>query len=382
MKPVYEIAAYQPSMKHQVVELTKLLWSTDSALNASYLEWKYERNPYRETPLIYLALCQGKIIGMRGMSGLKWEFGVPAKTFQGLYADDFVIDPEHRNRGLVTKIMKGAMLDVENRGYTYVFNLSAGNITRVASLAMGWRSAGSMHVQCRQSGQSDRFRHIRDILKKKELFRRFAKHVSYRPWFPKKLDVDSLIAGQGMLSRKTDSHIVVERIARPAEMEKLVSRMEYDGRIRHMRDKHYLSWRFQNPLHRYLFIYWKEAELEGYLVLQEYISDLARRVGFNIVDWEATSSSVRAGLLQKAIALCSSTELNIWTATLPGETMNLLKDNGFRPVEESAGLAQSDPCLLIRPVRDDMLKTEWCLNGHRLLDMAIWDIRMIYSMHG
>jgi GNAT superfamily N-acetyltransferase len=382
MKTDYEIVAYQQSMKNQVAELAKHLWSTDSAQNASYLEWKYERNPYRETPLIYIALCRGKVVGMRGMFGLKWEFGNPVKTFPGLYPDDFVILPEHRNRGLVTKIMKGAMLDVEKRGYTYVFNLSAGDITRVASLAMGWRSAGSMRVHCRRSGQTNRFRHIRDILKKNELLRRFAKHVSFRPWAPKKLGVDDLIARKGNLSRKTDSHIVVERTARPAEMEKLVSRIEYDGRIRHVRDKHYLYWRFQNPLHRYLFIYWEEAELEGYLVLQEYISDLAGRVGFNIVDWEATSSSVRAGLLQKAIALCSCTELNIWTATLPAETMSLLKENGFRPAEESAGVAQSATCLLVRPVRDDLLETDWFLDDYRLLDMASWDIRMIYSMHG
>jgi hypothetical protein len=380
----YEIAVYQPSMKNEVVELTKFLWSSDSALNASYLEWKYERNPYRDTPLIYLALFQGKVVGMRGMFELKWQFGNPAKTFPGLYADDFVIAHKHRNRGLVTKIMKGAMLDIGKRGYTYVFNLSATDVTRVASLAMGWRSAGSMQLQSRQAEHSERFRHIRDYLKGRAPFRRFAKYVSYRPWAPEKIGVDDLIARQGMLSRKTGSHIVVERTARPAEMEKLVSRIEYDGRIRHVRDRHYLSWRFLNPLHRYLFIYCEGAELEGYLVLQEYISDLASwRVGFNIVDWEATSSSVRAGLLKKAIALCSSTVLYIWTATLPSETLSLLKECGFRPVEDAAGVAQHDIrniCILVRPVQDDLLKTEWFLDGQRLLDMANWDIRMIYSM--
>lgn len=379
MESNYEITLYRPSAKYQVVELlTKFLWTADSTVNTSYLEWKYERNPYQQTPLIYLAFCEGNIVGMRGMFGLKWEFGNPPKELPGLYADDFVIAPEHRNRGLVTKIMRYAMTDVSSRGFTYAFNLSAGAVTRMASLAMDWRNAGSMRVHCRQS---DRFRHVRGNLKKKGLFRRLGRLVSYRPWIPKEIGFDNIVARQGRIPRKTDSHIVVERDPRPEEMEKLISGMEYDGRIRHVRDRHYLSWRFQNPHHRYLFLYWEGAELEGYMVLQEHISHRARP-GINIVDWEATSPHVRAGLLQKAIALCSFTDLHIWTATLPEATTKILYDSGFRLMEETVGVTQKDRCLLVRPVRDSLLNTEWVLDGYRLLDMANWDIRMIYSMDG
>ncbi|HKZ41902.1 MAG TPA: hypothetical protein VJ044_13135, partial [Candidatus Hodarchaeales archaeon] len=56
MDSKYTMANYQPEFKKQVVELQKHLWSPSAALNAAYLEWKYERNPYLDTPLIYLAL--------------------------------------------------------------------------------------------------------------------------------------------------------------------------------------------------------------------------------------------------------------------------------------------------------------------------------------
>jgi GNAT superfamily N-acetyltransferase len=329
-----------------------------------------------------LAISKEKIVGMRGMFEVNLEHGISGNIFQGLYPDDFVISPEHRNRGLAGKIMKEALKDVEKNGYTYVFNMSAGHITRIASLAMGWRSAGTMEVQFREPEQATRFRIFREYVKKKGLFRRLAGKYSYRPWAPKKQDAGDLIKYHAMRSRNVDSNITIEQTSRPEEMARLITKIAYDGRIRHVRDTSYLSWRFKNPLHRYLFVYWKETELEGYLVLQEYISDMMEKVGFNIVDWEGTSLHVRTGLLRKAVELCSSTLLNIWSTTLCGETRTLLKDSGFRPGKEIPGVGTPQPCLLVRPVQDDMLQEDWLLGRHRLLDMSSWDIRMIYSMHG
>ncbi len=35
--------------------------------------------------------------------------------------------------------------------------------------------------------------------------------------------------------------------------------------------------------------------------------------------------------------------------------------------------------LLVRPVSDELLKTDWALGGIRLLDLGNWDLRMIVS---
>jgi hypothetical protein len=96
----YEIVRYQPGLKRQVIELQTHLWSPNLSLNTRYFEWKYERNPYVKEPLIYLAMHYGKVIGMRGLFGVQWECGVPTQRFTNLYADDMVIAPEHRSRGL------------------------------------------------------------------------------------------------------------------------------------------------------------------------------------------------------------------------------------------------------------------------------------------
>ena len=92
----------------------------------------------------------GKAIGMRGFFGVQWECG-PTIHFTNLYADDMVIAPEHRNRGLMPKIMTFAFEDLATKGYEYAFNLSAGSATLHSSLSMGWRSAGWVRPMRRRS---------------------------------------------------------------------------------------------------------------------------------------------------------------------------------------------------------------------------------------
>jgi GNAT superfamily N-acetyltransferase len=393
MKYDYEIVKYQPDFKKDVVELQKYLWSPDPELNTAYFEWKHECNPYLQPPLLYLALSGKKVVGMRSMFGVQWEFGVPAKTVSGIYPDDLVIAPDHRNRGLITKMMRAAFDDLEKEGYQYVYNLSAGAITRLASLAMGWRSAGSMRSQHRYSRRAAYFQRIRNIVGKTRLIRnidgkkrliwRYADELLYRRWRETHLPLHEPGHPQEMRPGKIGSRIAVEQRVRAGEMAKLLSKIEYDGRIRHVRDKDYLSWRFRNPLHRYLFLYWEEKDLEGYLVLQQGVSQFSWSKGrVNIVDWEATSLRVRAELLRGAINFSPFVDLNIWTSTIGVETKNLLRDVGFQPVQKGAGVDQEEPCLLVRSIRADVPEAEWSLGNRRLLDMANWDIRMIYSMRG
>ena len=383
MNPGYEIVTYQPDFRKDVVELQKNLWSPDAELNAAYLEWKHERNPYLQPPLLYLALHGQKVVGMRSMFGVRWEFGIPAKRMSGICPDDLVIVPEHRNRGLITKMMKSAFEDLEKRGYPYVFSLSAGKITRLGSLAMGWRSAGSMQPRHWHSRRAEYFQRIRNIARETRFIWRYADKLPYRHWGMSQESLHGLGNPNGMRPKKIGSRISVEQGPRAGEMANLISRIGHDGRIRHVRDEEYLSWRFRNPLHRYLFLYWEEKDLEGYLVLQQYVSEYSlSKVRVNIVDWEATSLRVRAGLLRAAIRLSPFVDLNIWTATIGAETKNLLRDVGFQPVHEGVGVDQEQPCLLVRSVRADVPEVEWSLGNRRLQDMANWDIRMIYSMQG
>ena len=113
----YETTCYRPELWDSIVSLFGLT-RTDQ-LAAAYLDWKYTRNPYIETPLIYLVTRGDEIVGMRGAYGTKWEIGAAAGE-DGVVVPcfgDLVIAPEHRDRGLVTEIMRMALRDLCDRGY-------------------------------------------------------------------------------------------------------------------------------------------------------------------------------------------------------------------------------------------------------------------------
>jgi GNAT superfamily N-acetyltransferase len=379
----YEIVPYQPDLKRQVIELQTHLWSPNLPLNASYFEWKYERNPYVKEPLIYLAMSNGKAIGMRGFFGVQWECGVPPQRFTSLYADDMVVAPEHRNRGLMSKIMTPAFEDLANKGFNYIFNLSAGSVTLRSSLSMGWRSAGWVRPMRRRSWPTVLQRGILRRMKKLPIISDQFAFFETRQLVRSRKSLADVDLKQVNYALKRAPFISVEGSPRCAAMAELVSRLGGDGRIRHVRDSEYFQWRFQNPLGRYRYIFWVEDRLEGYLVLQEYTSEYANRDVLNIVNWEASNSRIRERLLNIAIAFFSKgRELMVWSANLPQSTIALLRKRGFRFLTPPTDVTHLPPAILVRAIANPSSDDEWVLGSRPLLDIASWDLQMLYSMHG
>jgi GNAT superfamily N-acetyltransferase len=363
MNSNYETVKYSPEFRDQVVRLQTHLWSPDLATNAAYLEWKYEHNPYIAKPLIYLVLCAGKLVGMIGMYGAKWQLGHPTQTFLGLCAGDLVVAPDHRNRGLFTMLMKAALFDLAASGHTYVFALSAGPISRVGLLMMGWRSAGSLQTMyCRPISHP------------------MPPPASKRPIFSSSEEPAPfyfLDTNYARRHREIISYVRVEQTPAPEEMAALIQRIDNDGRMRHLRDPNYFTWRFNNPLCLYRFLFWKHTTLEGYLVLQKPFNTDKDTV--HVVDWEATNAHVRAALLEAAIEWGNFPELRIWSATLSESATALLKNANFRLLAEKTSVTHHRPTVLVKAVRDELLTSNWSFANRRLLDLDNWDLRMIYS---
>jgi len=360
----YEIVRYTPQFKPQLLQLQTHLWSRDLELNGAYFRWKYDDNPYFREPLVHLALCDGQVVGMRGMCGARWQVGAPPETFLAPYADDLVVAPEHRNKGLFTRIMRAALDDVADRGLDYVFNLSAGRTTLLGSLSMGWKSAGGVGPVGRRG------RLLRRYVSRLTVFAR----ADARSPFAR---LDRTFGGGGRGGR---SPVLLSRHARPEAMADLVARVSLDGRFRHVRDATYFAWRFRNPFREYRFLYSGESRLDGYLVLQCQQGSPHDSGRVNVVDWEAIDPTTRWTLLDTAVT-GSFGELVVWSAALDAENRDLLRRRAFAPIDE-ADAARGVPGILIRPVRDDALRGQWTVGGRGLLDVANWDLRMLYSMHG
>ena len=382
MGSTYEIVCYEPALKGQVIELQSHLWSPSVALNKAYFEWKYERNPYVDAPLIYLAMHNGRAVGMRGFFGIQWEGGIPTQRSIALYADDLVIAPAHRNRGLIPRIMAAAFKDLAKRGYQYAFNLSAGPITLLSSLSTGWRSVGSMQPMCQRSWRVA-LRSSRDRLITR--FPTLSRGINGPLHRPSQRRQRSFADRDTEEFRRTDLHspsILFEPVPRCSAMAELVERIGGCGRIRHVRDREYFEWRFQNPLSQYRFLFCAKTRLEGYLVLQEYTSAYADREVVNIVDWEATSVAVQRELLQAAVSLTADRRLMIWSVSLPRQATAVLDEKGFKLERTPESATQQRRALLVRSIRDEGPDGNWLFAGQPLLDMKSWDLRMLYSMHG
>jgi len=353
-----EIIPYDAGLKDEVSNLLTLLVSHDPAQARRYFEWQYEENPYFPGPILYLARSEGRIVGMRGLLGASWQAGSSLAPVVIPYPDDHIVAEDKRGSGVATLIMQAMLADAEARGYDFLCNTSGGLVTNLASLAAGWKRVGSMEPVARshQPGQ--------------------AEGVSSAEAF---LRLDRAGGAAGV---ERGTAVTVSAAPRLEAMVALVQRIGHDGRMRHVRDLAYLTWRYRHPLRDYRFLWHETAGLlDGYLVVRRFTDPRATHARADIVDWEATEESIAAVLLDRVIEWGRFAALGSWTATLPEARRQMLTRARFEPTDLDRRSRGLPGLLLIAPGRGDA-EAAWQLNGCPLLDLARWDLRQLYTMHG
>jgi len=376
----YRIVRYDPSFKHAVAQFQTGLWSPDPELNRRYLEWKHESNPYSAAPDIYLAFHNEELVGMRGFYASRWEAGVPARRWPVLVADDMLVREDHRNLGLVTRIMQTAYAGLRDSESRFLFNLSGGRLTVLGSLTMGWRSIGMLKPLGRRTRGGALRRSFRFHLNRAPYLWRYTKGgllysaAERRPF-------ERLDHADNPFATEAGPAVEVDACPRPKAMAALIDRIGHDGRLRHVRDESYFDWRFRHPLCEYRFLYVGKDILEGYLVLKREIRRFGPYPRVNIVDIEAINGCVQAALLEAAVEAGAFAELVTWSATANDQLLQQLGANGFAPVDQEL-TAFGCPCILVRSTQDERLEDDWRLGETRLLDPKNWDFRMLFSMAG
>jgi GNAT superfamily N-acetyltransferase len=399
----YKIVKYSPELRDQIIELQKFLWSRNLSRNAAYLEWKYDHNPYLDTTLIYTILSAGQLVGMVGVYGAKWQIGDPRQTWLWPCIGDLVIHPDHRNQGLYPELMAFVLDDLSDTGYAYVFDFGLGWVA-LPMLMRGWRSiylqTAHWHTKTeRNSGRRGKFEYRQAL--PTLIYRRLQE---YAGGWPRLLSAYRLLRNwkrllfsklsseldrsfkyldrpENQQHRQKNCRISVRQTPRPDAMAELVERVGSDGRLQQVRDKQFFAWRFKNPLSQFRFLFLEDAGLEGYIVLQAPVYAYDGKARVNIVDWEVSNVQVWAGLLQAAIGWGNFDKLTIWSATLSDETNAILQEMDFKFVNKTGRITQDIDLtsIMTRPVRQDMLQTDWVVADRRLLDSANWDLRMIFS---
>lgn len=370
----YTLQKYTPDLLEQVCVLQKRIWGSSIELNAAYLQWKYLHNPYIPEPLIYLALFGGRVVGMRAMFGTCWEAGDYSDKFVLPCAADTFIEPTHRDRGLFQDLTGFLMSDLKEQGYKHVINLSPSSYNYVVSvLTMGWRPMGSSEVLTRKIPSNFV---VAKLIESTSRFRIARKVRKVSRALGVKIRTVARINAFAHLDHnaETQGHPVsLAREAKPGPMAELIQRHGGDGRIRHVRDRTFFSWRFGNPRGNYRFLYWGEEDLRGYMILQNTVG----QGHVNIVDWEGSSPEVRSDLLKAALTWGHFRNVRTWGTTLSEPVIEVLQQAGFTAAGNTKGSSHRDGQFLLKSLgRHD---TSDIHNGRQLFEPGHWDLRMIYS---
>ena len=381
----YKIIAFRPELRENLLEVQQYLWGPDRHRNAAYFDWKYNRNPYLSSSFVRLALFEGQVVGAFAMIGAELEAGQPPHRFSCLEHADAVVHPDHRRRGLFERMTRALLEDAAGQDFEYIIDTSAHRASAATILKVGWRSPGPVETASWHADWEKKST-VRALAKKLPFLRAAYRQLRQRlpavpaPPASQGLPFDALDKGRSQIDGAAGGHISMGTSPRPEAMADLVARIGSDGRIRHTRDRRFFAWRFGNPLSVYRFLFWDDGRLEGYLVLQAPV-DAADDYWIHIVDWEATGTQVRAGLLEAAMEHTPSQMLVIWSATLSDEVKTLLKSHAFHFSSDTTATDGEvwQPHVLVRPVRSDIPPTDWRLGDRDLLNLADWDLRAIYS---
>jgi GNAT superfamily N-acetyltransferase len=372
----YEIARYRPDLKEQILALQRELWGSDDADNAAYFAWKYGDPVGEHAPVIYVAMRDGEVAGMRGFWETEWQLGCSGRTIRLLGAGDLVIAPKHRGLGLFRNIMEFAEADLASSEYTCFVNLSASPITYLGSLKQGWRSVGAYQPLRRETAGGVFRSRLQRSLKKTPLLWRYSDMwpIGTSGYKNALFSLDERISA---VSSGGQTDISVERAPRPEAMDRIVERLGSSERITMRRDVRYFSWRYSNPLRDYRFLISNASDPDGYLVLEARTGATDRHI--NIVDWEATNPDIKKELLYAVVDSARATSLSVWSGTLGADDKMLLRDAGFRPIDDSRGIDGFTPSILIKAIGENEFDTKSTFGGIDAMRPENWDLRMIFS---
>jgi hypothetical protein len=208
--------------------------------------------------------------------------------------------------------MDAALDDLRERGPCDLLSLSGSPVTVASLLASGWQNVGLLKPLSRVH-QATALRQVaRSRLARAPVVWRWAS-ATFMYSSKERSPFRTLDALGGEVAVGAGTRVRITGDARGADMASLIDRLPYDGRIRHVRDEAYFSWRLGDPLSEYRFLYVGDDLLRGHLVLK--CRGAGRRTSSSvyIVDCEAVDANVRGALLEAAAESGAFPELTIWS---------------------------------------------------------------------
>ncbi|WP_162224678.1 GNAT family N-acetyltransferase [Halorussus amylolyticus] len=226
----YTIQPYAREHRDGVLDLDETVWNRRRC--TEWFAWKYERNPYLSEVPVYVATFDGKIVGARPL--LAFRLAANGTEFLALQPSDTMVHPDHRGRGLFTRMTERAIDDYTDREPALFFNFPNGQ-ARPGYRKLGWRTVG------------DRVTYYR-IQNPKPLL---SAYVDSDLGTAVGSVADPALAGYNGLhdwAADAASEFRVERVdGVPADSLAALYRRRVPDRIHAVRDEEFYRWRFASP---------------------------------------------------------------------------------------------------------------------------------------
>jgi GNAT superfamily N-acetyltransferase len=360
----YEIVRYHAGLRSGVVSLMRHLLVDDLARCDAYFRWKHEENPFVAAPVAYVALHEGRAVGLRAFQGARWQAKDETAPRTILCACDLVVEPAHRGAGLPREIMQIALDGLRADGNRIVLSFSASPVTYRGSLRHEWTLIAPYSMWCIDTAKlraaerlSARMKDLPMLWRYPAAPLRFALHRGF----------DALDAR--WRRQAGGSSPVLAREPRPEMMAELAARAPSSG-TRHVRDASYYRWRFRNPACEYRFVFRGGPSPSAFLVLGR--SVLMPHADLCLVDYAAQDDEELAAMIAAVVAAGGYDRLSLWTATLSAGLIERLAAMGFAARDMSRGDPAYRPGMLVREFGEPE-------GSEARLAAGAWDLRMVNS---
>lgn len=325
-----------------------------------WFDWKYGDNPYVDHVPAFVAVRDGEVVGARPMFAL--EMAVGDERHLALQPADAMVHPDHRRRGLFTRLTEAAIDRYERGEPDFFFNFP-NELSGAGNLKLGWRPVGERRTYYRVQDPAALVANEADAGWATGAGRLARPAVAAYNRFR---DVSSV----------SDDDVTVRVVdgVPAADLAGLARRSPSAG-IRAHRDERFYKWRFGNPDWSYRTYMATDAgaPVAGLVV--------GRSVGANPTLAKVTEVAphpavvdhdVLAALLHRAVADHDDVDL---VAAPPGLPEPVLTRVGFHPDDRPPLSAVTNRTRHF--VRS--LTGEWTVGGLDLTDAANW--RMTFAEH-
>ena len=226
----YQIRQYRPADREGVLALDELIWDRDRG--GDWFDWKYRQNPYVDHTPLYVVRKGNEVVGARPF--MAFELRIDDRTHLALQPSDTMVHPDHRRRGVFTRMTEHAIEYYQETDVALFFNFP-NELSLSGYEALGWRRIGDKRTYYRvQHPESLAPEHINSTMAR-------ALDVLFGPLLRRYYD------RRGGVDDDSDVRIDVSPGLATDRLVELYNRRPPD-RIHAHRSHRFYEWRFASPV--------------------------------------------------------------------------------------------------------------------------------------